>query len=89
MCILTYNPQANKKVEDWIWPPGYKIRHNWGCVKTWQSQAKLKPCCDTDPVECEENFVALRSHQDFYALAIPMYFKYQHEAGPICQKGTL
>ena len=24
--------KAEKTVGDWIWPPGQKIGHNWGCV---------------------------------------------------------
>ena len=85
MCILTYKPQANKKVEDWIWPPGLKIGHNWGCVA---NQARVKPCCDSDPVDCKDNVVALRSRQDLYAVAIPLNLLYIHEARPICQKGA-
>ena len=81
--------QADEKIADWIWPPGHKISHNWACVTGFASKntklSEPKPCCDTDPVSCEDNFVALRSSQDLFAMAIPLDYKYQYDAKPICQ----
>ena len=50
---------------------------------------QLKPCCENNPVDCEDNFITLRSRSDVYAVAIPLSFKYYYEAHPFCQKGAL
>ena len=50
---------------------------------------RVRPCCDNNPVDCKDNVVALRSRQDLYAVAIPLNFKYTHEARPLCQKDAL